>query len=123
MTDFNSSNGCSVGDVELTIQPQGGSVTPWLTIPSASIVDGDATTSFTAPGSPGNYDIVATRGQCSALAILEVTPSTTAAPTTAAPAAAPVLPATGRSSDGLVWLALLTLLLGGGMVSLAARRR
>ena len=63
------------------------------------------------------------------------TPTTTVAPTTAAPTTtqaaivppAPTtppagLPATGQTSDGLVWAALASLLLGVGFVTVAARR-
>ena len=129
---------CGV-DVEVTITPTGGSETALVTIAVGDIVDGSATVSgLPAPATPGTYVVEAFDVECqrSAADALEVTlattvaptTTTTVAPTTTAATAAPTttlagtLPATGRSTDGLVWIALLTALLGGGLVAVAARR-
>jgi len=140
-----------VPTVELTIKPVGGTATPWLTIPKTSLnSNGRATVAFTAPASPGDYVVRAFDGVCEAVGAMDVNPPTaapttvapttttptaaaptTAAPTTTAPAAAAPttasaaqsLPATGWASSGPVWMAFVILLLGGGLLSLTARRR
>ncbi len=124
---------CGV-DIEVTITPTGGSETALVTIPVGDIVGGSATVSgLSAPATPGTYVVEAFDFECqqSAADALEVTqattttiagqvaPTTVATTTTAAPA---TLPATGRSSDALVWAALAALLAGGGLVVVAARR-
>lgn len=140
-----SAVGCfadEVPTVELTIKPVGGTATPWLTIPKTSLTsNGRATVAFTAPESPGDYVVRAFDGVCEAVGAMDVYPSTAAPTTAAAPttttpaAAAPTttapttantalnLPATGWASGGPVWLAFVALLLGGGLLSLTARRR
>jgi LPXTG-motif cell wall-anchored protein len=103
---------------------------------------GSLVQALTAPSTPGTYIVVAVfdsgfcpRGQATLTVVPTDTTTTTTtttttiagqvAPTTAATTttAAPVtLPATGRSSDALVWAALAALLAGGGLVMVAARR-
>ncbi|HSL74730.1 MAG TPA: LPXTG cell wall anchor domain-containing protein [Ilumatobacteraceae bacterium] len=108
---------------------------------------GSAVETLTAPSTPGTYVVFADfdDGRCqegqTTLTVIpvastppstaeetttttttiagQVAPTTAAATTTAAPA---TLPATGRATDGLVWLALAVSLLGGGLVAVAARR-
>jgi len=139
-----SAVGCfadEVPTVELTIKPVGGTATPWLTIPKTSLnSNGRATVAFTTPESPGDYVVRAFDGVCEAVGAMDVYPSiaapttvtpTTVAPTTTTPAAAAPttantalnLPATGWASSGPVWMASVILLLGGGILSLTARRR
>ena len=57
-----------------------------------------------------------------AIAPATAAPTTTATTTTTPTPSAAVLPATGQSTDGVVWLALAALLGGLGLVTLAARR-
>lgn len=105
------------------------------------------TISVNAPQNPGTYNIIWTGiNECAgddATASFVVTgtattttttttspPTTTTIPAAAAPTTAATttttlttaLPATGQTSDGLVWAALAALLTGGGLVMVAARR-
>ena len=75
---------------------------------------------FVATRPPGSYIVTAKFTECGGLDA-EAPLTVTAASTTTTPLAT-VLPATGRTTDGLVWLALATLLLGCGLVKFAARR-
>ncbi len=86
--------------------------------------------SVNAPQTSGSYLIVWTaidkdceRGGATASFVVTGTATTTttpAAPTTvAAPAA---LPSTGRSTDGLLWVALALAMFGGVVTTLSARR-
>jgi LPXTG-motif cell wall-anchored protein len=79
----------------------------------------DATASFVVTGIETTTTATTTTTTTTTTITAQVAPTTAATTTTAAPA---TLPATGRSTDGLVWIALAVSLLGGGLVAVAARR-